>query len=66
ASASLMVRHGLVHGAKITAAEAIPAPLRKQPMMNAPFPDLAGEQRTEPVPPDCGATSVWSLAQQSG
>jgi hypothetical protein len=26
----------------------MPAPLRKRPMMDASFPDLAGEHRTEP------------------
>ncbi len=30
----------------------VPMSLRKRPMMNAPFPDLRGEHRTEPVPPE--------------
>ena len=30
----------------------VPAPLRKRPVMNASFPDLAGEHRTETVPPE--------------
>ena len=30
----------------------VPAPLGKQPMMYALFPDLRGEHRTEPVPPE--------------
>ncbi len=30
----------------------VPAPLRKRSMMNASFPDLRGEHRTEPVPPE--------------
>ena len=30
----------------------VPSPLRKQPMMNPPLPDLCREHRTEPVPPE--------------
>ena len=29
----------------------VPAPVRIRPVMNAPFPDLRGEYRAEPVPP---------------
>ncbi len=29
----------------------VPSPPGKRPMLNASFPDLAGEHRTEPVPP---------------
>jgi hypothetical protein len=30
----------------------VPPPLRKRPMTNALSPDLRGEHRTEPVPPE--------------
>ena len=30
----------------------VPAPLRKRPMMNAPYSDLCSDQRSEPVPPE--------------
>ncbi len=30
----------------------VPTPLRIRPMMNASFPDLRGQHRTEPVPPE--------------
>jgi hypothetical protein len=30
----------------------VPAPLRKRPMMKAPFPDLRSKHRTETVPPE--------------
>jgi hypothetical protein len=31
---------------------AVPAPVRKRPMMKAPLPDLVGEHRTEAIPPE--------------
>jgi len=30
----------------------MPAPVRIRPLMNAPFTDLCGEHRAEPVPPE--------------
>ena len=30
----------------------VPAPARIRMVLNAPFPDLRGEHRTEPVPPE--------------
>ena len=30
----------------------VPAPVRIEPLMNAAFPYLRGEHRTEPVPPE--------------